>query len=139
MKKTLRIFCLLICVLAFQRCKKEIINEPKIIPSSTSIQEGMIELGEELEDPYSIMNIQKAYTRLKSIDSTVYEIDLKPNKKYIRFLPKTDEEFQLLKDDTTLILYDFPLNFEVLKMGDYYHDPSIPENEITWQYCVVDQ
>lgn len=23
-------------------------------------------------------------------------------------------------------------------MGDYYHDPSIPENEITWQYCVVD-
>jgi hypothetical protein len=138
MKKTLRIFCLLICVLAFQRCKKEIINEAKIIPSSTSIQEGMIELGEELEDPYSIKNIQKAYTRLKSIDSTVYEIDLKPNKKYIRFLPKTDEEFQLLKDDTTLILYDFPLNFEVLKMGDYYHDPSIPENEITWQYCVVD-
>lgn len=29
------------------------------------------------------------------------------------------------------------MDCEILRDGDYYHDPSVPEGEITWQYAVV--
>jgi hypothetical protein len=52
-------------------------------------------------------------------------------------LPKNEEEWALLKSDTTLLLYDFPLDYEIAEQGTYYHDPSLPQNAITWQYAVV--
>ena len=33
--------------------------------------------------------------------------------------------------------YDFPLDYEIINLGTYYHDPSLPVDAITWQYCVV--
>lgn len=39
--------------------------------------------------------------------------------------------------DTTLEIFDFPLDYEILDEGVYYHDPSIPFNDITWLYSSV--
>ncbi|MDA3892677.1 MAG: hypothetical protein PF517_13520 [Salinivirgaceae bacterium] len=100
---------------------------------------GLIVLGEKREDPYKLENMQKAYESLKSAESSSDKDKdkIKPTHKYIRFLPANETEWDILKSDTTLILYDFPLDYEIENMGTYYHDPTLPETSITWQYCVV--
>lgn len=56
---------------------------------------------------------------------------------YVRFLPKDWSEYDQLQNDTTLKLYDIPLDHEVALHGNTYHDPSIPEDKPTWQYTAV--
>ncbi len=93
-------------------------------------------LGQELEDPYAIHNIYKAYANLKSAGFETPVTDLKPNHIYLRFLPKNDDEWNILKQDSTLILYDYPLNYEITQSGSFFHDPSMPDS-LNWQYSVV--
>ena len=38
-----------------------------------------------------------------------------------------------------LVMLDHPVDYEIVKEGDWYHDPAIPDEEITWQYAVVDK
>ena len=99
--------------------------------------EGPIVLGKKLEDPYDFKNIEKAYSNLKATSPYTPNVAIAPTHNYIRFLPKDEAEWGILKSDITLILYDFPLDYEIVQMGDYYHDPSLPETSVTWQYCVV--
>ena len=93
-----------------------------------------IVLGKKLEDPYSIANITKALTSL--YPTRADRIDITPTDVYVRFLPKSEEEYQLLVD-AGYDLMDHPLDYKILKDGDYYHDPEIEEEEITWQYAVL--
>ena len=32
---------------------------------------------------------------------------------------------------------DHPLDYDIVVEGDWYHDPQVPEGEVTWQYAVV--
>lgn len=99
--------------------------------------EGLTVLGNQLEDPYALKNMKKAYSNLKTVNPSLPDIDIQPTHLYMRFLPSTEEEWGLLKSDTSLVFYDYPLNFEITSLGTYYHDPSLPETAITWQYCVL--
>ena len=36
-----------------------------------------------------------------------------------------------------LELFDYPLDYDIVVEGNYYHDPSIPDDQITWQYTCV--
>ena len=38
-----------------------------------------------------------------------------------------------------LTLLDHPVDFEIVREGDYYHDPEVDKDAITWQYAVVDK
>ena len=33
--------------------------------------------------------------------------------------------------------FDYPLDYDIEVGGTYYHDPSIPEGQITWLYTTV--
>ena len=55
---------------------------------------------------------------------------------YVRFLPKDEAELQLL-EDAGLKLTDHPLDYEIVEEGDWYHDPEVPDDMMTWQYAVV--
>lgn len=55
---------------------------------------------------------------------------------YIKFLPTTLDQFQKL-NQTELALFDYPLEYEVIQMGDYYDDPAVPEGGIPPLYTVV--
>jgi len=55
---------------------------------------------------------------------------------YVKFLPATLEQFKKL-DETSLVLFDYPLEYEVVQMGDYYADPAVPEGGIPPLYAVV--
>ena len=94
----------------------------------------MIVLGDQLEDPYSVDNMTKALASLYPTKAD--RIDLQPTDTYIRFLPATEEEYDRIVDMGFQIM-DHPLDYEILKEGDYYHDPAIDEDEFTWLYCVL--
>jgi hypothetical protein len=99
--------------------------------------DGMVVLGDKINDPYAIYNMKTAYSNLKSAGEGAPVDEIQPNKKYLRFLPKDEAEWDLLKSDTSFVLFDFPLDYEIEVYGTYYHDPELPDTAITWQYCVV--
>ena len=96
----------------------------------------MIVLGEQLDDPYSVENMTKALDRLYPTRSD--RTPLEPTDLYVRFLPADEEEYEEL-EAAGLLLVDHPVDRDIVREGDYYHDPQIEEGKITWQYCVVDK
>lgn len=98
------------------------------------ISHGMIELGEKLEDPYSFDNITKALASLYPTKSE--RMDIHPTDLYVRFLPQSEDEYDSLLA-MGYNMTDHPLDYRIIKDGDYYHDPAISSDLITWQYAVV--
>lgn len=96
-------------------------------------------LGEKLSNPFAIDNMQRAYQNLQQEDSASLSFfgTLKPTHWYIRFAPANFEEYDRLVSDTSLTLFDHPLDYEILEEGDFYHDPSIPTGRPTYQYARV--
>jgi hypothetical protein len=91
--------------------------------------------GRKLEDPFNIDNIRKAYENLKNTGSVVPGIDIEPNYIYLRFLPSNEGEMELLKSDTSLVLYDYPLNYEPSEESETNSEGTASINSP--QYCVV--
>ena len=89
-------------------------------------------LGQQLNNPYTIANMQQAYYNLYG-----YTIQLSVTHLYVRFKPSATDQFSTLLDDATLELQDYPMDYQVLQEGDYYQDPSIGTEEIGWLYSVV--
>ncbi len=93
-----------------------------------------IVLGARLENPYKTENITKA---LQSLYPTKADrVDVRTTDLYVRFLPDNEEQMELL-EAMDLRLTDHPLDYEILEEGDWYHDPEVPDDRMTWQYAVV--
>lgn len=97
--------------------------------TNSSLHSNQIQIGATLNDPYRIDNMRQAYANI-----TGSKNNLQPTHRYMRFLPKNEEELYLLKN---IELFDFPLHYEITQNGDYYHDPELPTDAITWQYAVI--
>ena len=100
-----------------------------------------MKLGEQLENPYSVENMQRALKELNNSglkSASIEEATIQPTHLYIKFIPKNDDELDVLKSDSTLCLYDYPLDYEIEEGGDYYHDPEVPEEQPTYQYAAVE-
>ena len=52
-------------------------------------------------------------------------------------MPADSLEYEAIVADTTIELFDHPLDFEIEQEGNWYHDPSIPDHLPTYQYTVV--
>ena len=102
--------------------------------NTAALSHGMIELGEKLEDPYTVENMREAVARL--YPTKAGEVVISPTDLYVRFLPKTEAEFAKLQS-MGLRLTDHPVDYRIAREGDYYHDPELDEESITWQYAVV--
>lgn len=94
----------------------------------------MIVLGKRLEDPYSVSNVTKALASL--YPTKAGRVDVTPTDIYVRFLPKSEDEYQKLVG-LGFELMDHPLDYQIVRDGDYYHDPDVSEEDITWQYAVL--
>ena len=92
-----------------------------------------IVLGEQLPDPYSVENMTKA---LENVHPNSGRTALEPTDFYVRFLPRDAGQMSRLLD-LGLELLDHPLDYRIVREGDWYHDPELPEDAITWQYAVV--
>lgn len=99
-----------------------------------NITHGMIVLGRQLEDPYSVKNVTKALESLYPTKAQVGTLD--PTHYYVRFRIRSEEQLELL-EQMNLDYLDHPMDYEIVREGDYYHDPSLPEDSITYQYAAV--
>jgi hypothetical protein len=94
----------------------------------------MIILGEQLEDPYSVENMTKALEAVYPTKAGI-RVPVPATHYYMRFLPRNRKEYDVLEREYTLL--DHPLDYEIVRDGDWYHDPEVPDGQITWQYAVV--
>lgn len=123
-------------------CQKDEID-PISIPAEPAMHGvNSIKLGKKLENPYSVSNMKKAWKSLKSVSSSNSRVSgnesgITASHLYVKFKPKDERELSLLKRDTTLILYTYPLDYEIALTGDYYHDPAVPAGQPTYQYASV--
>ena len=79
-----------------------------------------IVLGEKLEDPYALSAMQLSFAKLYPTKSGVERLEA--TNYYVRFLPLDDTQFSALKLMGVQVI-DHPLDYEILREGDYYHDP----------------
>lgn len=126
----------ILAILALASCGKDIQPVPDTRRPYGDISHGLIELGEKLEDPYTVENMQKALRSLYPVKAE--RIDIYPTDLYVRFLPRTDGDLNQLRE-AGLYLLDHPMNHRIVKEGDWYRDPSLEDDAITWQYAVVDK
>ena len=100
-----------------------------------SAEPGMIVLGARLEDPFTVENMNKALAALYPTKAD--RVALPATHLYVRFLPADERQFAML-EDLGVEMMDHPMDYEIVREGDWYHDPEIEPGRITWQYAVVD-
>ena len=93
-----------------------------------------IVLGERLQNPYTTENMSKALQAL--YPTRADRVDMKTTNLYVRFLPADQSEYDRLRA-MGLDLMDHPMDYDIVVDGDWYHDPGVPEGDVTWQYAVV--
>ncbi len=57
--------------------------------------------------------------------------------RYIKYYPANEDDYEALISDTNLNFYDYPLDYQVLVQGNFYHDPNVVDSLPTPQYVVV--
>lgn len=127
---------MMLLVLTMISCSKERVRSERGLDYEygRDIPHDMIVLGERLDNPYTTENMTKA---LHSLYPTKADrIDVKTTNLYVRFLPSDEREYDELKKITSFLM-DHPLDYDIAVEGDWYHDPEIPEGDVTWQYAVV--
>lgn len=130
---TVILVCYLLC-----SCSKDSVVKPVNTNNTIDITRGSkIILGDRFENPYKLENVIAAYESLTKSGRLAGSLDLTPTHWYVRFLPDDLEAFDLLRANSSLILYDHPLDFDFEVEGNWYHDPELPDTAITWQYTVV--
>ncbi len=134
MKRTV-IICTLIA-LVFSSCEYRS-NEPSIETSNAEKNErNVIRVIRKLENPYSVSNMKKAYTALQKEGKMSAPMNIEATHLYVRFLPKDTAEIQKLYNDTTMHLFQFPLDCE-LSEGTFYQDPELKGSDLKWLYTRV--
>lgn len=121
-------------VLAVCSCTGQDFQDEASRISRDGLSHEKIVLGAKLDDPYTVQNMTKAL--MSVYPSKAGRVELEPTDFYVRFLPKNDEDCEKL-ESLGVELIDHPIDYKVVREGDYYQDPSIPDEEMTWQYAVV--
>lgn len=126
---------LLLCCIAAASvsCNGIVSDDGEGVPYD-EISHDMIVLGDKLDDPYSVSNIKAALA--KAYPTKAGRVSVVATDLYVRFLPESEKDYDRLVA-LGLNLMDHPLDYEIVRDGDYYHDPELDESAITWQYAVV--
>lgn len=136
MKKTFRLL-FFILPLVLLSCT----NEEEVGAGSSSSLKSIgsseqIILGVHYPNPYSLTNMLAAYNDLVNLGEIEGNFQVELTDLYVRFLPSDSTQLNIL-NDSGLELFDYPMDYEIANEGTYYHDPSIPEDQITWLYTTV--
>lgn len=96
-----------------------------------------IVLGEKLDNPYTVANMQSAFDYYNSVvpNSPFEGKTVEATHYYIKITPNTTEQLIMLDelddsdDENAPVLQDYPLDYEIKEEGDYYVMPK-DENDI---------
>jgi hypothetical protein len=122
-------------------------NEPNLPETvSKSNKEDYIKLGKKLENPYSVKNMRLALENIKNrkasstskgvpidIDPT---FDVLPTHLYVEFQPESELEEAVLKSDSSIVLFDYPLDYEFAD-GVLESRPELAPNEVPNYYSAI--
>ena len=133
LKRMKRIVLMLVPLLMLAACERDEHTGSSRAPL-TEVEHGMIQLGEKLDDPYTVENMRAALAKVYPTKAD--RIDITATDLYVRFLPEDDEQMTTLRK-LGLNLTDHPVDYRIVREGDYYQDPEVGDNAITWQYAVV--
>jgi len=127
---------LIVFALAIAACDKEGTYSERDIDYEygKNLSHDMIVLGDRLENPYKTSNVTKALAAL--YPTKAGRVEVEPTDLYVRFLPADKAEYDVL-EKLGLELTDHPLDYDIVIDGDWYHDPEVPDGNVTWQYAVV--
>lgn len=135
--------------LMFAACSEPLQEEAEIEPTPSMLDEHLtingdaedtpIVLGEKLNNPYTLDNMRLAIEELNKqhLTKSAIRTDIKPTHYYIKFKPKNEDDINRLESDTTIFFYSYPLDYEIIECGSNYHDPELPADVPTYQYCAV--
>lgn len=128
------IICLGLLMLMAASCSKSGLGaDVPVNINDSELSHDRIILGDQLENPYSVENMKSAFAALYP---TKAGTELNFTDYYVRFLPSNSEQLDRLRE-MGLSLVDHPVDYEVVRDGDWYMDPSLDEDQITWQYAVA--
>lgn len=102
--------------------------------------EGSMEFAPQTPNPYTIQNMQAAFMELEranAIDCKSSFFNIRTTHKYIRFEPQDKIQYGLLIQDTSLVLFDYPLDRKIIKGGTYYRDPSLKDGQQDYHWACV--
>ena len=104
-------------------------------------------LGEKLQIPFTVENMQKAYDNLTQntsvnpqgrTDGLEEDLIVEASHYYYRFLPNDSAEFETLQQDTVLDVSNIPFEYEIDSMMAYYQDSElVGQGDYTWYYSVL--
>jgi len=123
-----------------QQIQSQSAHEPYLIlrggsQASTREENEPVEtvLGNARTNPYTVTEMTNAWNRIYGTTIT----QLPTTHLYVRFAPTSEEDYILLEEAVETQLYDFPLEYEVVVMGDYYPQPGLGEEDWPYFYAVV--
>jgi hypothetical protein len=119
-------------------------HETDIPTQNFPFQGKEIVLGAKLKNPYTVSvmrqakeNIIARQPKTGSFARTIADLDIRTTTLYIRYRPINYEQYDNLLDTSPSELYNYPLDYEMIIEGDYYHDSDIPPDQPTWQYTAL--
>jgi hypothetical protein len=132
---------ILACVCLMFNCKKQNLNPGS---NSNDLQaslkadtqgEGAIELGKQLPNPYDIDIMKKAYESIKDqFPHAQSPVRLTHN--YTKLNVQDEQQLSDLKKDSTIVIYPYPLDFEITTAGTYYrHEEGQCDSCVTAQFA----
>lgn len=125
MKRFLSLILTLLCVESCSYLDRDGLGKD-IEETRPEVFHDMIVLGDKLDDPYTVENVEAALAEV--YPTKAGRVVIKATDLYVRFLPSDDSDYELL-ESMGVNMTDHPLDYEIVKEGDYYHDPSLVERE----------
>ena len=142
MNRNIFVILLLLSGMVFMSCEpRNPGNNPQTpVEQIPDAEAKPIELGKQLENPYTVEALEAAQRKLVKAGILTEQLNIRTTHRYVRFLPANEEEFDQLVQRTEkeeIELFDFPLDYELSEEGVYFQDPTLPDSTHTWQYTVV--
>jgi len=103
----------------------------------TKNQDCTIQLGKQLIDPYQLENMKSAFNNLVQNGLFFPVTELSATGTYIRALAKNVDDLDKIEEDTTIVWFQYPLNYEIVVSGSYYYDNTLPDSSWQWLYAVI--
>lgn len=111
--------------------KQEIMTRSAMLANESV--EPTVKLGNKLENPYSVRNMKAAVRALKAtgnIEIEVPESSIHPTHLYIEFSPESKEQLDILKADTTIEFYSYPLDYELIGTGVFDTAGALEDTQV---------
>ncbi len=106
--------------------------------------ENLMILGNKRSNPFTIENAKLAMQILEAkyrkenrrLGCSNCSTSLSPTHKYVKFKPQNYDQLIAL-EQTGYDLWDYPLDQDIQFIGDYYHDPAVGADGITYFYTLI--